>query len=147
MKTGSLEHPFKRTPRVVGSTKKWRTSSSPVPFNCTPGGGWATFNTKPNAFANLHKEKQDKVIISKRIVNDTKPKNTWSTYVVESRTKKLPGGAFRKSAMASSREIVGLYQNFDESRTNLLKILIFPWIWVEFQIDNIDHFSTISRPF
>lgn len=41
------------------------------------------------------------------------------TYVVESRTKKLPGGAFRSNAIASSREIVGLYQNFDESRTNL----------------------------
>lgn len=42
-------------------------------------------------------------------------------YVVESRTKKLPGGAFRSNAIASSREIVGLYQNFDESRTNLMK--------------------------
>lgn len=42
------------------------------------------------------------------------------TYVVESRTKKLPGGEFRSKAIASSREMVGLYQNFDESRTNLL---------------------------
>lgn len=38
--TGSFEHPFNRTPRVVGSTKKWRTNSSPAgPFDWTPGGG------------------------------------------------------------------------------------------------------------
>lgn len=133
MKTGSLEQPFKRTPRVVGSTKKWRTNSSPVPFNGTPGGGWATFNTKPNAFANLFKRKTI-TIISNADIEITYGRSQRSvgrgsrtritinhrfTYVVESRTKKLPGGAFRKSAIASSREIVGLYQNFDESRTNL----------------------------
>lgn len=44
------------------------------------------------------------------------------TYVVESRTKKLPGAAFRSNAIASSREIAGLYQNFDESRTNLTNL-------------------------
>lgn len=92
MKTGSLAQPFRRTPRVVGSTKKCRTSSSPGgPFEATPGGGCATLITKPNAFAN----------------------------VVESRTTNVPGAALRKSATASSREIVGRYQNFEESRTNL----------------------------
>lgn len=47
LKTGSFEHPFKRTPRTVGSTKKWRTSSSLPPFE--PGGGCATRTTKPKA--------------------------------------------------------------------------------------------------
>lgn len=60
----------------------------------------------------------------------SKKKKT-ETYVVESRTKKLPGWAFRKSAIASSREMVGLYQNFDESRTNLLK-------WDVMNVMNID---------
>lgn len=48
LKTGSLEQPFKRTPRTVGSTKKWRTSSSPF-WDFDPGGGWATRTTKPKA--------------------------------------------------------------------------------------------------
>lgn len=52
------------------------------------------------------------------------------TYVVESRTKKLPGGAFRSNAIASSREIAGLYQNFDESRTNLMKTSVFMCEWI-----------------
>ena len=40
VKTGSLEQPFKRTPRVVGSTKKCRTNSSLFgPFDWMPGGG------------------------------------------------------------------------------------------------------------
>lgn len=39
--------------------------------------------------------------------------------LVESRTTNVPGAAFRNNSIASSREIVGLYQNFDESRANL----------------------------
>lgn len=39
--------------------------------------------------------------------------------VVESRTINVPEAALRNSAIASSREIVGLYQNFDESRAYL----------------------------
>lgn len=57
-------------------------------------------------------------------------------YVVESRTKKLPGGAFRSNVIASSREIVGLYQNFDESRTNLLKMCVSGFVsGFEFQMN------------
>lgn len=55
------------------------------------------------------------------------------TYVVESRTKKLPGGAFRSNAIASSREIVGLYQNFDESRTNLMRTCVDVWVDLNFK--------------
>lgn len=41
--------------------------------------------------------------------------------LVESRTTNVPGAAFRNNSIASSREIVGLYQYFDESRANLRK--------------------------
>lgn len=56
-----------------------------------------TFKTRPNALAN----------------------------VVESRTMKVPGWAFLNKFTASSREIFGLYQYFDESRTNLIIFINF----------------------
>lgn len=40
--------------------------------------------------------------------------------VVESLTKNVPGDAFLKRLIASSRVRVGLYQYFDESRANLI---------------------------
>lgn len=92
VKTGSFGLPFNRTPRIVGSTRKCRTSSSLFgPLDCTPGGGWATLTTRPYALAK----------------------------VVESRTTNVPGGAFRSKAIASSRLMFGLYQYLDESRANL----------------------------
>lgn len=41
--------------------------------------------------------------------------------VVESRTKKVPGCALRNKLIASSRVMVGLYQNLEESRANLIE--------------------------
>lgn len=39
--------------------------------------------------------------------------------VVESLTRNVPGGAFLNKFIASSRDNVGLYQYFEESRANL----------------------------
>lgn len=83
-------------------------------------GPLSILNRMPSQIYFTHKKIMKIIIRLQRIVI-VKHINFESTYVVESRTKKQPGGAFRKSAIASSREIVGLYQNFDESRTYLLE--------------------------
>jgi len=95
---GSLEHPFKRTPREVGSIRKWRTRSSGV------GGGRESAAREAATEAGSSETRK------------ARPKAPGKE--LESLTTNVPGDLSLRRLIASSLDIEGLYQNWDESRTN-----------------------------
>lgn len=109
MKTGSCCNPFNRTPRAVGSMRKWRMSSSPVlcDLDCTLEGTVATRSAIPKAPG---KEFESRT---------TKVPGGWSLSMLMAARSRLVINFFIFSAfLPSSRDMLDLYQNFDVSRTN-----------------------------